>query len=569
MEKKKFDPGTEILGCFQMVKAALMPSSTSDDVTKTGRINSGRLRALNLIGSGGQANVYRGFYGNCEVAIKKFKTADEIDEPKLTSLLRMKRHKNIVALYGLVRNTHFDSFCHGPALIMELARCSLYSVIHGTGQIDSLMVLDYAAQIADGMRHLHRNEIIHRDLKSANILLGYDGQLKISDLDSHTLGDKNKSSISFQGTVQWMAPELIRHEQCSQSVDVWSYGIILWELLTRQVPYQDWNQQQVMWEVGNGRIKTPVPATTPPQIGAIIKRCIEMEPEKRSTFDEITKMIPFAESDMKNIPLHQLEQFRTEWQSEVAEVLEEFLRSKATCISDRMEKELVEISQLKSKIQRVYDNIIGSDQNDPDQMYTMMHQLPFSFRSSVLRASLTASQSLPGYSNELVFDSSFNRSLSGSRRVQSKQKRKKSQAPPLTGLVNSGYHSDEYSADVSDVDGGVRPATISRNMTWRPSQQHSKSDIENTTADDCSTSSNHPQSSGEDTAENMYEEDLLSSDDSCEAPITLPKTMFDSEPTDEGFVSRNTTICLDQEQRASTLERINRPVHKTDKIQTL
>ena len=126
-----------------------------------------------------------------------------------------------------------------------------------------------------------------------------------------------------------------------------------------------------------------------------------------------------------------------------------------------------------------------------------MHQLPFSFRSSVLRASLTASQSLPGYSNELVFDSSFNRSLSGSRRVQSKQKRKKSQAPPLTGLVNSGYHSDEYSADVSDVDGGVRPATISRNMTWRPSQQHSKSDIENTTADDCSTSSNHPQSSGE------------------------------------------------------------------------
>lgn len=548
-----------------MVKAALMPStSSSDDTCMTKKIDSGRLRAINLIGSGGQANVYRGFYGNSEVAIKKFKTADEIDEMKLTSLLRLKRHKNIIALYGLVRHTHFESFCHGPALIMELARCSLYSVIHGKDQIDSLMVLDYAAQIADGMRHLHRNEIIHRDLKSANILLGYDGQLKISDLDSHTLGNKNKSSISFQGTVQWMAPELIRHEQCSQSVDVWSYGIILWELLTRQIPYQDWNQQQVMWEVGNGRIKTPVPVTAPSQIGAIISRCIEMEPDKRSTFDEIAKMIPFAESDMKNIPLHQLEQFRNEWQSEVADVLDEFLQSKATCISDRMEKELVEISQLKSKIQRVYDNIIGSDQKE---MYTMMHQLPFSFRSSVLRASITASQSLPGYSNELVFDSSFNRSLSSSRR--SKQKRKKSLA---TGLINSGYQSDEYSADVSDG-GGVRPATISRNMTWRPSQQHNmKSDIENTTTDDCSCSSNHPQSSGEDTAENMYEEDPSSSDDSCEAPITLPKTLFDQsddQPTDEGFVSRNTTICLDQEQRATTLERINRSVQKTDKTQTL
>ena len=120
-----------------------------------------------------------------------------------------------------------------------------------------------------------------------------------------------------------------------------------------------------------------------------------------------------------------------------------------------------------------------------------MHKLPLSIRSSVLRASISASQSLPGYSNELVFDSSLNRSLSSSRR--SKQKRKKN----FTGLNNSGYQSDEYSADVSDG-GGVRPATISRNMSWRPSQPHgTKSDIENTTTDDCSCSSNHPQSSGE------------------------------------------------------------------------
>ena len=142
-------------------------------------------------------------------------------------------------------------------------------------------------------------------MKSANVLLGYDGALKISDLDSHTLGNKSKSSISFQGTVQWMAPELIRHEKCSQSVDVWSYGIILWELLTRQVeyfsiflelafqvPYQDWNQQQVMWEVGNGRIKTPVPQSTPSQIAAIISKCIELDPDRRLSFEQISKTIP-------------------------------------------------------------------------------------------------------------------------------------------------------------------------------------------------------------------------------------------------------------------------------------
>ena len=81
-------------------------------------------------------------------------------------------------------------------------------VIHGTEQIDSARVLDYAGQVADGMKHLHHNNIIHRDLKSANILLGYDNLLKISDLDSHTLGNKNKSSISFQVILWWSLLEI-------------------------------------------------------------------------------------------------------------------------------------------------------------------------------------------------------------------------------------------------------------------------------------------------------------------------------------------------------------------------
>ena len=79
---------------------------------------------------------------------------------------------------------------------------------------------------------------------------------------------------------------------------------------------------------------------------------------------------------MKNIPLDKLEQFRHEWQSEVAETLDDFLRSKATCISDRMEQELVEISQLKAKIQRVYDNILTSESN-PDLVYDMVRKVSF------------------------------------------------------------------------------------------------------------------------------------------------------------------------------------------------
>ena len=83
---------------------------------------------------------------------------------------------------------------------------------------------------------------------------------------------------------------------------------------------------------------------------------------------------------MKNIPLDKLEQFRHEWQSEVAETLDDFLRSKATCISDRMEQELVEISQLKAKIQRVYDNILTSESN-PDLVYDMVGKTRFQVKT--------------------------------------------------------------------------------------------------------------------------------------------------------------------------------------------
>ena len=75
MEKKKFDPGTELLGCFQMVKAALTPVDKSDKFEK--------IKVTKLLGSGAQGNVYRGFCGNEEVAIKKFKTLEEVDEQKL------------------------------------------------------------------------------------------------------------------------------------------------------------------------------------------------------------------------------------------------------------------------------------------------------------------------------------------------------------------------------------------------------------------------------------------------------------------------------------------------------
>lgn len=72
---------------------------------------------------------------------------------------------------------------------------------------------------------------------SHSILMCENDVLKISDFGtSRTIGDKS-TKMTFVGTVAWMAPEVIRHELCSEKVDVWSYGVLLWELLTREKPY--------------------------------------------------------------------------------------------------------------------------------------------------------------------------------------------------------------------------------------------------------------------------------------------------------------------------------------------
>ena len=93
--------------------------------------------------------------------------------------------------------------------------------------------------------------------------------------------------MSFAGTVAWMAPEIIRHEPCSEKVDIWSYGVVLWELLLREIPYRDIDPSAVIWGVGSNSLRLPVPSTCPTDISLFIQQCWSIKPKERPSFPKI------------------------------------------------------------------------------------------------------------------------------------------------------------------------------------------------------------------------------------------------------------------------------------------
>lgn len=141
------------------------------------------------------------FHQKCETEIRHLRKLD---------------HENIVAFIGVA--TQGANYC----VIMEFCpNGQLFEFLKQCDSIPPSQVLAWSRQIASGMDYLHQHKIIHRDLKSPNVLISEHNQLKISDFGiSRQLKDCS-TKMSFAGTVAWMAPEVIRVEKISEKVDVW------------------------------------------------------------------------------------------------------------------------------------------------------------------------------------------------------------------------------------------------------------------------------------------------------------------------------------------------------------
>ena len=139
------------------------------------------------------------------------------------------------------------------------------------------------------MAYLHSGNppVLHRDLKSANLLLDESYTAKVCDFGLSRLKEQERSMTGNCGTVQWMAPEVLANMSYNEKADVYSFGIILWELLSRECPFDGMSPIQCALAVLNRDKRPDIPKWCPPCLHALIKSCVKKEPDQRPSFVQI------------------------------------------------------------------------------------------------------------------------------------------------------------------------------------------------------------------------------------------------------------------------------------------
>eukprot|EP00163_Fabomonas_tropica_P016060 TRINITY_DN2897_c0_g1_i1.p1 TRINITY_DN2897_c0_g1~~TRINITY_DN2897_c0_g1_i1.p1 ORF type:complete len:322 (+),score=32.91 TRINITY_DN2897_c0_g1_i1:95-967(+) len=188
------------------------------------------------------------------------------------------------------------------ALVMERAAGTLHDLL-----MESDLTMRHSVELAlgtaRGMAFLHGRRLIHRDLKAQNVLINDYGVPKVSDFGL----SRFESSVmdTSVGTPCTMAPEVIRHDPYGLSADVYSFGIVLWQLVTKNPsPYPNMNSAQVVFQVAVAGVRPPIPENVPSELVSLIKECWAQDPEERPAFLQIiTRLQSFLSQLPEGEPL--------------------------------------------------------------------------------------------------------------------------------------------------------------------------------------------------------------------------------------------------------------------------
>jgi mitogen-activated protein kinase kinase kinase len=217
-------------------------------------------------------------------------------------LLQGLHHPNIVQYLGTSADDH-----HLNIFLEYVPGGSIAEMLKQYNTFQEPLIRNFVRQILAGLSYLHSRDIIHRDIKGANILVDNKGGIKISDfgiskrveasamLGPSAVGGKGHlHRPSLQGSVYWMAPEVVRQTAHTKKADIWSLGCLVVEMFIGAHPFPDCSQLQAIFAIGNNQARPPAPEHASKEARAFLNVTFEIDHEKRPSADELLRS-PFLE----------------------------------------------------------------------------------------------------------------------------------------------------------------------------------------------------------------------------------------------------------------------------------
>lgn len=253
---------------------------------------------------GAFGKLYRGTYRGEEVAIKILERPENnLEKAQLmeqqfqqeVKMLATLEHQNIVRFIGGCRKPMV--WC----IVTEYAKggsVKQFLMKRGQRAVPLKLAVKQALDVAKGMAYIHSRGLIHRDLKSDNLLIFSDKSIKIADFGVARIEVQTEGMTPETGTYRWMAPEMIQHRPYSQKVDVYSFGIVLWELITGLLPFANMTAVQAAFAVVNKDHRPTIPDDCLPVLSEIMTRCWDTNPDARPPFVEVVTMLEAAQVEI-------------------------------------------------------------------------------------------------------------------------------------------------------------------------------------------------------------------------------------------------------------------------------
>ncbi|KAM6932330.1 mitogen-activated protein kinase kinase kinase 10 isoform 1-T2 [Lycodopsis pacificus] len=345
-----------------------------------------------VIGAGGFGKVYKGVWRGEEVAVKAARQDPDEDISATAESVRQEarlfwilRHPNIISLRGVCLRE--PNLC----LVMEYARGGALNRALAGKKVPPRVLVNWAVQVATGMDYLHNQafvSIIHRDLKSSNILI--QEPVEREDLGGRTLKITDfglarewhqTTKMSAAGTYAWMAPEVIKVSLFSKSSDVWSFGVLLWELLTGEVPYREIDALAVAYGVAMNKLTLPIPSTCPEPFAQLLEECWSPNPRSRPSFTNIlSRLQAIEQSAMFQMPLESFHSLQEDWRLEIQQMFDELrakekeLRSWEEALARAAEEQREQEEQLKRREQELAEREIDIVERELNIIIHQMYQ---------------------------------------------------------------------------------------------------------------------------------------------------------------------------------------------------